>query len=57
MKENDEVLDETQFNTTSTPIIATNRIEKPYITKGFKKELSNFGGTSLEYMGAIQDAQ
>lgn len=45
MKENDEVLDETQFNTTSTPIIATNRIEKPYITKGSKKELGNFGGS------------
>lgn len=45
MKENDEVLDETQFNTTSTPITATNRIEKPYITKGSKKELSNFGGS------------
>lgn len=45
MKENDEVLDETQFNTTSTPIIETNRIEKPYITKGSKKELGNFGGS------------
>ena len=45
MKENDEVLDETQFNTTSTPIIATNRIEKPYITKASKKELGNFGGS------------
>lgn len=45
MKENDEVLDETQFNTTSTPIIATNRIEKPYIIKGSKKELGNFGGS------------
>lgn len=45
MKEDDEVLDETQFNTTSTPIIATNRIEKPYITKGSKKELGNFGGS------------
>lgn len=45
MKENDEVVDETQFNTTSTSIIATNRIEKPYITKGSKKELGNFGGS------------
>ena len=45
MKVDDEVLDETQFNTTSTPIIATNRIEKPYITKGSKKELGNFGGS------------
>ncbi|WP_456098170.1 hypothetical protein [Prevotella histicola] len=45
MKEDDEVLDETQFNTTSTPIIVKNRIEKPYITKGSKKELGNFGGS------------
>lgn len=43
MKVDDEVLDETQFNTTSTPIIVTNRIEKPFITKGSKKELGNFG--------------
>ena len=45
MKVDDEVLDETQFNTTSTPIIVTNRIEKPFITKGSKKELGNFGGS------------
>lgn len=43
MKVDDEVLDETQFNTTSTPIIVTNKIEKPFITKGSKKELGNFG--------------
>lgn len=45
MKVDDEVLDETQFNTTSTPIRVTNRIEKPFITKGSKKELGNFGGS------------
>ena len=28
----------------STPIVVTNRIEKPYITKGSKKKLGNFGG-------------
>lgn len=41
-------LDETLYNIHSTPIVATNRIEKPYITKGSKKELGNFGG-SLVY--------
>lgn len=45
MKVDDEVLDETQFNTTSTPIRVTNKIEKPFITKGSKKELGNFGGS------------
>ena len=45
MKVDDEVLDETQFNTTSTPIRVTNRIEKTFITKGSKKELGNFGGS------------
>lgn len=45
MKVDDEVLDETQFNTTSTPVRVSNRIEKPFITKGSKKELGNFGGS------------
>lgn len=45
MKVDDEVLDETLFNTTSTPIRVTNKIEKPFITKGSKKEPSNFGGS------------
>lgn len=45
MKVDDEVLDETLFNTTSTPIRVTNKIEKPFITKGSKKEPGNFGGS------------
>ena len=50
MKEED-VLDESMFSTTSTPIIATSRIEKPFITKGSKKELGNFGGSMVHELG------
>ena len=51
MKEEDDVPDETLFNTTSTPIIATSRVEKPFITKGSKKELGNFGGSLVHELG------
>lgn len=50
MKEED-VPDETLFSTTSTSIIATSRIEKPFITKGSKKELGNFGGSMVHELG------
>lgn len=44
MKNQDEAFDGDLFNIRSTPITATNRIEKSFITKGSKKELGNFGG-------------
>jgi hypothetical protein len=43
MKEEEVEVDEKRYNTQSKPIIVTNRIEKPFITKGSKKELGNFG--------------
>ena len=43
MKEEGGEMDEKRYVTQSKPIIVTNSIEKPYITKGSKKELCNFG--------------
>ena len=43
-KEENSNMNETLYNIHSTPIVVTNRIEKPYITKGSKKKLGNFGG-------------
>lgn len=36
-------IDESLYKTVSTPVIATQPIEKPYITKGSKKSIGNFG--------------
>ena len=44
MKEEWGEIDVEQYNSQSNPIIVTSRIEKPFITKGSKKELGNFGG-------------
>lgn len=44
MSDGDKLLDGALFNTHSTPVVATKRIEKPFITKCSKMELGNFGG-------------
>ena len=43
IKDDNNVLDEGLYNVYSTPVMAIERIDKPFITIGSKKELGNFG--------------
>ncbi len=43
MKKDGECVDESLYNTDSTPVHVVQTIEKPYITKGSLKSMGNFG--------------
>lgn len=48
MKWEGTVIDETQYQVSNNIIIASNRIEKPFITKGSKKQIGNFGSCLVQ---------
>lgn len=48
MKDETVVLDESLYDTFSTPVMANEGIDKPFITIGSKKEIGNFGACLVQ---------